>query len=134
MTTPAETTPDWRSRVIDTLAQRRVKTARKGPAIHEGAFHRSLHPVNFNASMEFMHLFHQAAKLRNVNLSSYGRRAISLLIAHDLGLPIHQVLWETPCIGRYGRVQNSPGERDAGEGIEAWCPHPDCDGAHLSLR
>jgi hypothetical protein len=90
-------------------------------------------PLHFHSSVEFIRLLVKAAQLRDVNKSSYSRRAIALLIAHDLGMPIHEVLYETPCIGRWGKIQNSPGERDLGEDIENWCPHPGCDGEHLRL-
>jgi hypothetical protein len=129
-----ETTTDWRTAITQALEKRHEKTARKGPAVHPGAFRRSLHPMNFNTSFEFLGLLHKAAEQRDVNTSTYVRRAVALLIAHDLDMPIHQVVWETPCPGRWGRIQNSPGERDLGEDIHNWCPHPDCDGEHLSLR
>lgn len=127
-------TPDWYGSVKAALEQRRVKTGRTGPAVHPGAFRHAMHPLNFATSSEFMVLLDRAAReVRDVNRSSYVRRAVAMLVAHDLGMPVHQVLWETPCVGRWGKIQNSPGERDAGEGIEAWCPHPGCSGGHLRI-
>jgi hypothetical protein len=130
----SETTTDWYANVQEALASRRHKKTERGPAVHPGAFRHKMNPLAFNTSNEYMVLLDSAARLRDINRASYVRRALSLLVAHDLGMPIHQVLWETPCIGRWGKVQNRPGERDAGEGIENWCPHPDCDGDHLRLR
>lgn len=129
----SETTTDWYRGVKEKLEERRTKTARKGPAVHPKAFRHSLTPLHFATSSEFMVLIDQAARRRNVNRSSYVRRAVAMLIARDLVLPVHRVLWETPCIGEWGKIQNAPGERDAGEGIENWCPHPGCRGEHLRL-
>jgi len=124
---------DWIANVEAALAARYAKKGRKGPAVHPGAFRRHLSPLSFAVSSEFMRLLDGAAVARDVNRASFARRAIALQVAHVLGMPIHQVLYETPCPGRWGRIQNAPGERDLGEGIENWCPHPGCTGDHLRL-
>lgn len=128
-----ETTTDWRSSLLAAREKRKENASKRSAANHPGAFRTALAPLHFHSSISFIALVDRAAKRRDVNRSTFVRRAVSLLVAYDLGMPIHQVLYETPCPGRWGRIQNSPGERDLGEDIEMWCPHPGCDGAHLRL-
>lgn len=113
--------------------KRPTPTTRKGRsgATFESEFTGTLNRTHLHMDMAFVHLIDLAAKKRDVNRSSYMRRAIALLLAHDLGLPIKDVLWRSPAIGRYGKHQTNKGKRDRAEDIRGWCPHPGCTGKHL---
>lgn len=79
-----------------------------------------------------------AALTRGVTRSSYVRRALSVAMAHDLGLSVGTFLRHTisPDARWDSQRRRRPdgrfiSRRDDGAGIQQWCPHPGCDGSHL---
>jgi len=79
-----------------------------------------------------------AALTRGVTRSSYVRRALSVAMAHDLGLPVGRFLRHTISPDARWDSERQRGQdgryisrRDDGTGIQDWCPHPGCDGSHL---
>jgi hypothetical protein len=121
---------DWQQNIMDAMGKKMERKA-NGPAPYRGAFRHELMPLHIHCAREFVGLIEKAARLRDVNRSSYIRRSIAVLLAHDLNMPITDVLYHSPAIGPHGRHQWRRGERDQGEGINQWCPHPGCDGHHL---
>lgn len=80
-----------------------------------------------------------AAKVRDVTISGYCRRALTVAIVHDLGLVhLRSLLDDCPTPIPYGSRQpvarGVPAPTDSGAGIEQWCPHPGCSGSHLSVQ
>jgi hypothetical protein len=116
-----------------------AKVAAK-PRNHESTrtpFGPALKPLQFAATVAFMRYINGAAHQMGVNRSTYVRRALSVHAAHVLRMDVRLILFETPTPLNEG-VQHLPHEkrkglRDLGEGIEAWCPHPGCDGDHLRV-
>lgn len=79
-----------------------------------------------------------AALTRGVTRSSYVRRALSVAMAHDLGLSVGTFLRHTISPNARWDSERKRGidgrfisRRDDGAGIQQWCPHPGCDGSHL---
>lgn len=114
--------------------RKRPTTSRpsRGGATYESEFNGTLNRLHLHLDIVFIRLLDRAARKRDVNRSSYIRRALAVMIAHDLRLPIREVLYHSPAIGRYGQVQTNRGKRDRAQDIEDWCPHPGCDGKHLT--
>lgn len=126
---------DWQERVMSGIAENQHPTTTRssyGGACFESEFKGSLSPTRVHLDLAFVGLIDRAARTRDVNRSSYMRRAIAMMIAHDLGMDIRDVLWHSPAIGRHGKHQTNRGKRDRGEGIESWCAHPGCEGKHLT--
>jgi hypothetical protein len=100
-----------------------------------GARYKSVFPgltrTHLFMPVSFFALIEQACQQRDVNRSTYMRRAIALTLAHDLNLPIHDVLSNSPAPGPYRSKQFNRGQSDDGADIESWCPHPGCQGEHL---
>ena len=93
-----------------------------------------MNPLQFSCTRKFVAYLSAAALSREINRSTYARRVLAVAIAHDLGIDVREVLWHTPVPrppGPQKIVGEKSGERDLGEGIEHWCPHPGCDGSHL---
>lgn len=113
--------------------KRPVATTRKGQsgATYESEFKSTLNRTHLHLDLAFIRLLDRACQKRDVNRSSYMRRAIAVQIAHDLGMSIQSVLWHSPSVGRYRSHQINKGKRDRAEGIEQWCPHPGCGGKHF---
>lgn len=126
---------DWQDRILTGIADRKrpPRTTEKGRsgAVYPSEFNGSLNRLHLHLDTVFIALLDRAARKRNVNRSSYMRRALAVLISHDLGIPVEQVLHHSPAQGRYGGVQDRRGQRDHAEGIEQWCPHPGCAGKHF---
>jgi hypothetical protein len=130
---------DWRDDILRRVHQRvdpdppirRRRRPNRSEAAYASVFGRELYRSTLFLTVEFTGMLDAAAKARDVNRSTYYRRALAVMLAYDLSLPIREVLWWSPAQGRYGRVQTRRGQRDDGDGIEGWCPHPGCDGAHL---
>lgn len=121
----------WQDNVLDAMAQRHQRRGSRGPQPHPEAFRLALMPLHFHADHAFVALIDSAAAQRDINRSSYVRRAIAAMVAHDLDLPIRDVLHHCPAPGPYRRMQYQRGQRDDGTGITLWCSHPHCDGSHL---
>jgi hypothetical protein len=114
--------------------RKRPTTSRpsRGGATYESEFNGTLNRLHLHLDLVFIRLLDRAAKVKDVNRSSYIRRSIAVMIAHDLGLTIQEVLIHSPAIGRYGQHQTNRGRRDRSQDIEHWCPHPGCDGKHFT--
>lgn len=114
--------------------KRPSRTTEKGRsgAPYPSEFSGTLNRLHLHLDLVFIRLLDKACRVRDVNRSSYMRRAIALQIAHDLKMPVLDVLRHSPAQGQYGRHQTERGRRDRGQGIEDWCPHPGCDGKHLT--
>jgi hypothetical protein len=126
---------DWQDRIMSGIAERKRPTTSRpsrGGATFESEFKDTLQRTHLHMDLAFIRLIDRAAKKRDVNRSTYMRRAIAIQLAHDLGLNVYKVLWHSPAPGRHGRVQTDRGQRDRGDDIENWCPHPCCDGKHLT--
>lgn len=127
--TTSEAEMDWRDRV---LADYRAKRQRRDRG--NTVFARALNPIQMTGTRVFVSFVDRAARKRNVNRSTYMRRAIALMTAADLGIDVRIILNESPRPGPWGvnamRTRDG-GARDEGLGIEDWCGHPGCDGEHL---
>ena len=120
----------WKANV---LAKYRRQRARNGRS--DTPFGRSLRPLQFTATLEYVRLVDRAARAYGVNRSTFYRRAAAVVAAGVLGIDVRAILIESPRPAGYGEHRlrvDVAGARDTGEGIEAWCPHPGCDGAHLT--
>jgi len=106
--------PGWQDRVMAALAEReangRTRTARQ----------RRGH-VQINCDEGYAILLNKAAQVRGVAQTTYARRAIAAFVAHDLGIPIGEVLAFVSAPVPYGG-HASPGERtaDDGAGYGSW--------------
>lgn len=122
----------WQDKVVD-------KVARK-PRHHESMntpFGPALKPLQFAATVKFMRFINDSAQVVGVNRSTYVRRVLAVHASSVLKVPVRMILWESPKPRRWGEhyqpSAQAAGQRDDGEGIESWCPHPGCDGTHLSV-
>ncbi|HEU4913073.1 MAG TPA: hypothetical protein VFV76_14380 [Actinomycetes bacterium] len=122
---------DWQDTVMGKVGERTRKKGSRGPAPYPGAFSHDLTPLHFHCGVQFIRLVDSAARDRGVNRSTWVRRTLAVGIADALVLPVRDVLYHSPAPGPFGGHQFHRGQRDTGEGIEAWCPHPGCDGSHL---
>jgi hypothetical protein len=122
---------DWKKTVVANYEKRHQANSKRAKTV----FGRTLRPLQLTATLEFVAFVDRAAQRRDVNRSTYVRRTLAVAVARDLGVPVRVVLWESPKPGGFRnekiRVRDG-GERDEGQGIEDWCPHPGCDGAHLA--
>lgn len=67
-------------------------------------------------------LLDEACARRNISLTGYGRRATAAFIAHDLGIPISDVLYHAARVKGYGEGGGGVPERshDDGSGHGLW--------------
>ncbi len=111
---------EWAKNITEILKQKRR---------HKGDY---LGPLQLRVSLPWLKIADMAADRRGLNRTSYVRRALSVHMAGDLGLPVHPILaLLTPPRGRNDSTRKEK-TFDDGTGIEDWCPHPGCDGAHLA--
>lgn len=125
----------WQSNVLGQIAVTRKRGNRREST--KSPFGPAMKPLQFAATTGFMVFVNGAAEKVGVNRSTYIRRALAVHTAHVLGIPVRLILMESPEVRAFG-AQTSPqrqalGLHDNGEGIEDWCPHPGCDGTHLSV-
>lgn len=122
--------PNWKQNVREALRERRRVNGRTNTV-----FGRELRPLQLTAALKFVQIIDAAAQARGVNRSTFIRRSAALVAAHTLGIDVRDILWHSPAPDGY-RAQrlrvDTGGARDTGEGIEQWCPHPGCEGDHLS--
>lgn len=121
---------DWREVVME-----RYVEARRRSGFSAGRFRRDLHPLQFSCTKEYAAFLSAAAQQLDVNRSTFVRRALAVAMAHVLQVDVRDILYHSPKARPYGplrHVGEGAGQHDTGEGIEAWCPHPGCDGAHLA--
>jgi hypothetical protein len=124
----------WEVRALAAVTGRRKRGRRgrkPGYVVNPSVFDKPLVPTNTSYTPEFMRLLSLAAERRDVNRSTYIRRAVALVMSADLDLPIGDILYHSPAPGRWQALQRNPGGRDEAVGIDQWCPHPGCDGSHL---
>ena len=124
----------WQEKALAQVSNRRrvyereSSTTRFGPAMK---------PLKFSATLAYMTYVNAAAEKMVLNRSAFVRRAIAVQAAHVLGIDVHDVLFESPkprpVVGWPLWAEQAAGAHDDGEGIEAFCPHPGCDGSHLSV-
>ena len=124
--------PDWKDNVARLYDEsRHTATRRPGKTV----FGRELRPLQLTATRLFVRYVDKAAAKRGVNRSTYIRRICAIAAAADLGIPVRVILHESPRPDGFKaerlRTGALAGARDDGTGIEDWCPHPGCDGAHL---
>ena len=120
----------WQDKVLADV--RAAGTAHKRTGT---VFGRDLKPLQFACTLQFLHYVMAAAEAMAANRSTYVRRVLAVHAAHVLGVPVRTILWESPDPKVWGYHPVAPQlrtkERDDGEGIEGWCPHPGCTGEHL---
>jgi hypothetical protein len=110
--------PDWRKVIME-------KYARKG--------NPNLGPLQVEVRLQFVKILDEAARRQNVTRATFIRRSCAIQMARVLGLDVRTLLLMCPSV-RPWRDRSGPRPIDAhdlGEGIEQWCPHPECDGSHL---
>lgn len=91
----------------------------------------NLGPLQVKVALPFLRLMDEAAERVGANRSTFIRRAIAVQIASVLGRDVNGILRFCPEPKPWG-FSAFPGKAmDDGTGIEAWCPHPGCDGSHL---
>lgn len=123
---------DWKKEVLANLAASRQEQG-KG---RRGRWGQHRNPLQLACSLEYLAMIDEAAKMLDVNRSAFVRRSAAVVAASLLDQPVMDFLVETPYalprdqLGLLGGGRN-PGF-DTGEGIEAYCPHPGCDGSHLA--
>ena len=120
----------WGQRVLDQIAAQREPKGNRGGAVYASVFPTLLRTHLF-LSPQMTAWLDTAARATHLNRSTFVRRAVAVQIAHTLSLPMSQVLAASPAQGEYARVQTHRGGSDTGAGIEHFCPHPGCSGAHL---
>lgn len=92
----------------------------------------NLGPLQVKVSLPFLGLMDEAAKRKNVNRSTFIRRAVAVQIAAALRRDVYSILRYCP-EPKPWQFNGYPGkEMDDGRGIQQWCPHPGCDGSHLT--
>jgi hypothetical protein len=122
----------WQDRVI---TQVRATHTRQKQSVRT-PFGPDNRPLQFACTRQFMVYVVAAAEAMGVNRSTYVRRVIAVHAAHVLGIDVRTILFESPKARAFGagpmRRDLTMGARDDGDGIEGWCPHPGCEGDHLS--
>jgi hypothetical protein len=111
--------PDWRANIME-------RYSRKG--------HPRLGPLQVKVALPFLRLMDEAARRRGVNRSTFIRRSVAVQIAAALDRDLLLLLRLCPSAKPWGgQFELYTAEQvDEGERIEAWCPHPGCDGSHLT--
>lgn len=110
--------PNWKENVLARLAESQRTRGDNGQA-------RRKANVRVFFDTPFMHMLQGAARLRNISLSGYVRRAIAARVAADLGLPFTEVVGHMAAPTDYGQPQrHGPGgvkqTTDDGTGYGDW--------------
>lgn len=90
--------------------------------------------ISLNVRREFMKALDEACQVTNLSRASYIRRALTLTVAKHIGshpLALVQLHPQTTAYGGQANPRAGVFPPDDGVGLEAFCPHPDCDGKHL---
>lgn len=107
-------TPGWQKRALERVIARQRKSQRHTER-------RNGMSLYFDDG--FRVLLDAAAERRGMSLAGYCRRAVGAMIAHDLGLPVAEVLQHTSVPVEYraeagaGRMKKT---RDDGKGFGPW--------------
>ena len=121
--------PNWKKNVREALRERRAKNGRTNTV-----FGRELRPLQLTAALKYVQIIDAASAALGVNRSTFVRRAAAVAAADVLSVNVRDILWHCPAPDGF-RAQrmrvDQGGARDSGDGIEKWCAHPGCDGAHL---
>lgn len=125
--------PNWREDLVASIEAKRKTSGNPRANPDSPAMSGVLRIVSRYAWAD---LVHEAAARHGISMSSYARRALSVHVAADMDLLVRDVLALCPSLTPPKYAQRATGMRrggtvDDGEGIEKWCPHPGCDGAHL---
>ena len=123
------TDPNWRNNVKEALRERRKKNGRPNTV-----FGRELRPLQLTATLKFVRYVDEAAAALGVNRSTFVRRAAAVVAAKVIDVDVATILHESPAPSGFGEQRmrtDRAGMRDTGDGIEAWCAHPGCDGSHF---
>lgn len=88
--------------------------------------------IQLRLTTPFVKAVHGAAQRRDMAVTNWVRRVMAVALAAE-GFDPHALLDEVPAPVKFGthggyRANGSDGEAD----LRTWCPHPGCDGAHLS--
>lgn len=122
--------PNW---AADLLAS--IEAKRKASTKLAKSPNRTTGLLRVVSRHEWIDKVHRAAALHGISASSYVRRALSLHLAVDLDEDVRDILWLCPELNppKYAQIGSvrKGNTHDDGAGIERWCPHPGCDGAHL---
>lgn len=126
----------WEERALAAVTGRRKRGRRgrrPGFVFTPSEFDTALIRAHITFSPEYLRLLDLACQKRNVNRSTYIRRAVAVLLSADLDLPVPDILWHSPTPGPYGGLASfdQRGKRDNAVGMADWCGHPGCDGSHL---
>lgn len=106
---------DWRQRLVKNMIERDAKRREK-----RGWMQR----LHLFISPAMADLVDKAAKRRNMTKGSYIRRALAVVVGHDLGIPWREVNADNPVVLEYGKHGHSSKgaakKRDDGEGFGDW--------------
>lgn len=105
--------PDWRLNALARVEARQRKTKRSTSRVN-GMY------LFFDDP--FRTLLDEACMRRDISLTGYGRRATAAFIAHDLGIPLPEVLQHAAAPTAYlsGTGGNRARSKDTGEGKGLW--------------
>lgn len=105
--------PDWQAKALARVSERQTKTKRN--TMRKNGMY-----LFFDDP--FRILLDEACKRRDISLSGYGRRSIGAFIAHDLGIPLPEVLRHTAAPTGYMQAHNGFNNRtsDTGDGRGLW--------------
>lgn len=105
--------PDWAKNALARVEARQRKSSRSSSR-KNGLY------VFFDDP--FRTLLDEAAERRDISLGGYGRRAMGAFIAHDLGIPLPEVLRHSAFPAAYQRGTGGKVSRtnDTGEGKGLW--------------
>lgn len=94
----------------------------------------SLGPLQVKVAVDYLTILNQACRVAGVERNTFIRRAVAVHAAAVLGVNPRSLLQHCPPPRQWGQSAKRAGldEVDTGEGLEKWCPHPGCDGAHLN--
>lgn len=101
--------PNWRQNALARVAARQAKS-RSSMDRRNGIY------LFFDDPFRVM--LDEAAHRRDISLTGYGRRAVGSFIAHDLGLPLEEVLRHTAVPARYGTGTGGSSVRTSDTGAD----------------
>ena len=124
---------DWQQRVLERM---RKPEGTRGPKRSSRVKLHDQYRTTVNLTSVMGGLLLRVCRQRDINRTGYVRRVLAVHIAAELDMPITAVLRGTPTPVRLNErrfwVDSFP--QDDLTGIETYCPHPGCDGRHLTGR
>jgi hypothetical protein len=104
----------WQQRALDRVAERRKRSKRNTERKNGlGVYYDD----------PFRPMLDEACRRRGISMAGYARRAVAAFVAHDLGLPLSEVVRHMAlpttyrAEGGHGRVERT---NDTGRGMGAW--------------